>query len=314
MKPTIDGRTIATAKVAASLGRAHAADPPLRLDREDHRATDRQERPEQPDQEAGPAALRDGARHHRRRPAAGPRREAARTSVSGAISNVRDGSRRFIRTGQRQPVRRRVDVGLRDRPADPEAGDRGVAPGVRGIVGKRAGRPGRGEVGRDLRIVEAVRGSVGDVGAGRIGQRRRRGPPGPTIVTASPGSSRVSAIRPTAVRVAHARPAATTRTARGRAAARRRRRRGRPRRSGSARRVGCRARPARRPTSPSRPRSATVRRTAPRAGRPAGSRSRHGRGSRSTVPRRSRVPGLVAHLRHRRSTGSRRRPRSGAAR
>ena len=81
--------------------------------------------------------------------------------------------------------------GARDRPADPEARDRGVAPGVVRVVGEHAGRAGLGEVRRDLGIVGgrlAVRAMSASAGSASSPNGIAR----PRTVTGSPGASRAS--------------------------------------------------------------------------------------------------------------------------
>ena len=277
---------------AASNGLTRAA-PPLRLDRHHQRRADRQERPEEPDEEPRLVALRDRRRRHRRRSAAGPRRRPPGRASPGRSRTSVPLARGLVRAGQRQPVGRGVDLGFRDRAADPEAGDRGVAPGV-APDRRQACRPPapRQDPPRPRDRRADCAGSVGDVGAGRIGQLGE----GDRPADDRHGVARFEpcfAIRPPSVRVAHAGKRRPFRPARGRAAARRLRRRGRARRPAWTRRGGCRARPARRPTSRSPPGSAAGRRTSRRAGRRARSQSHRARGSRSTAHRRSRDPGLA---------------------
>ena len=96
--------------------------------------------------------------------------EAARTSVSGAMRNVRSARAAPRRVGQRERVRGRVDDRADHRSPDPEAGDRGVAPGLGRVVDERAGGPRLGQVGGDLRVVGGRPRAAAEVGPGRVGE------------------------------------------------------------------------------------------------------------------------------------------------
>ena len=90
------------------------------------------------------------------------------------------GKRGLGRGGQLRLRRLRIELGIATRTADPEARDRGVAPGLGRIGLEDPGGPGRGEVGGDLGVRE-------EVGA------RRRSPPTPGRRAgrmAAPGRSR----------------------------------------------------------------------------------------------------------------------------
>ena len=78
---------------------------------------------------------------------------------------------------ERQSVRRRVDLRLRNRATDPETRDRRVAPGVLGVHREDPCRASLGQVRRDLRVgVEQVCFGA-EVRRDRIGQvRERQGP------------------------------------------------------------------------------------------------------------------------------------------
>ena len=69
---------------------------------------------------------------------------------------------------------RRIQLRRADRPTDPEARDRGIAPGILRIVGERAARPCGREVSRHLGIVGGDVGIASDVGLGRVGQVAER--------------------------------------------------------------------------------------------------------------------------------------------
>ena len=85
-----------------------------------------------------------------------------------------------------------IELRRPDRPADPEALDRGVAPGLGRVVGEEPGGARLGQVGGDLRIVGAEAGAVEQV-APAGSSRSPNGSTRPMTVTISPGSIRASA-------------------------------------------------------------------------------------------------------------------------
>ena len=96
---------------------------------------------------------------------------AARTSSSGADRERALGERGLGRRGQlRLASRPGRAPAIAARAADPEARDRGVAPGLVRVGLEDAGGPRSGEVGGDLRIVRMEVGAVGDVGRRRVGK------------------------------------------------------------------------------------------------------------------------------------------------
>ena len=118
--------------------------------------------------------------------------DAASTSVSGAISNVRCDPCRLLGCGERQRVRGRVDrpARLTGRPIP--------KPGIAALPHAAAGSSASSPVAWAAAMSAAISGSSSGAsdsvpasapaGSGRSEKGRAR----PTIVTASPGSSRVS--------------------------------------------------------------------------------------------------------------------------
>ena len=119
----------------------------------------------------------------------------ARTSVFGAIVN-----RRSIRAASSAVPSGSASAsgsssGGPDRPPDPEPGDRGVAPGLLGVVREEPGRPRLGDIGGDLGVVGGDAGPDGRVGLGRVGEVGERDRPADDRhgVARAPGAPRDSA-------------------------------------------------------------------------------------------------------------------------
>ncbi len=87
-------------------------------------------------------------------------RDVERALDPGGVRGIAEG----------QGIRLRVDRRGPDRPADPEPGDRGVAPCRGRVVGQGTRLARLGEVHRDLRVVRQPAGPHAQVGAGGIAQ------------------------------------------------------------------------------------------------------------------------------------------------